>query len=171
MNIPEPERMDKTRLESINIINALRRGTVPAGGLERIAVGLDVEEGVVRQMVHGWMAGCRGGMCHPRTALEGLDRQALGTAQVALRRRTRLHPAGCASSRTRRKGRSRRRDRPHRGRIDRARHGWRRRVPLLSGQGRVPAAGSLNQFGGPSTRSSTSKWLSPKRSSGVRSKA
>ena len=47
MNIPEPERMDKKRLESINIINALRRGTVPAGGLERIAVGLDVEEGVI----------------------------------------------------------------------------------------------------------------------------
>ena len=40
MNIPEPERMDKKRLDSINIINALRRGTVPAGGLERIAVGL-----------------------------------------------------------------------------------------------------------------------------------
>jgi hypothetical protein len=47
MNIPEPERMDKKRLESINIINALRRGTVPAGGLERIAVGLDIEEGVI----------------------------------------------------------------------------------------------------------------------------
>jgi hypothetical protein len=47
MNIPEPERMDKTRLESMNIINALRRGTVPAGGLERIAVGLEVEEEVI----------------------------------------------------------------------------------------------------------------------------
>jgi hypothetical protein len=47
MNIPEPERMDITRLASINIINALRRGTVPAGGLERIAVGLDIEEGVI----------------------------------------------------------------------------------------------------------------------------
>src|SRR5512137_52922 len=47
MNIPEPEQMDRRRLESINIINALRRGTVPAGGLERIAVGLDVEEGVI----------------------------------------------------------------------------------------------------------------------------
>ncbi|MCX6689960.1 MAG: BREX system ATP-binding protein BrxD [Methanoregula sp.] len=47
MNMPEPEKMDKRRLESTNIINALRRGTVPAGGLPRIAVGLDVEEGVI----------------------------------------------------------------------------------------------------------------------------
>jgi adenosylhomocysteinase len=39
--------MDKKKLESINIINALRRGTVPGSGLERIAVGLDVEEGVM----------------------------------------------------------------------------------------------------------------------------
>ena len=44
MNIPQPEQIDRRRLESINIINALRRGTVPAGGLERIAVALDVEE-------------------------------------------------------------------------------------------------------------------------------
>ncbi|MCX6697528.1 MAG: DUF2791 family P-loop domain-containing protein, partial [Methanoregula sp.] len=47
MNIPEPEQMDRRRLESTNITNALRRGTVPASGLERIAVGLDVEEGVI----------------------------------------------------------------------------------------------------------------------------
>ncbi len=47
MSIPEPEGMNRRRLESINIINALRRGTVPASGLERIAVGLDVEEGVI----------------------------------------------------------------------------------------------------------------------------
>ena len=47
MNIPEPEQMDKRRLESINIINALRRGTVPASGLERIAVGLEVEESAI----------------------------------------------------------------------------------------------------------------------------
>ena len=47
MSIADPERMEKNRLESINIINALRRGTVPAGGLERIAVGLEVEEGVI----------------------------------------------------------------------------------------------------------------------------
>jgi len=47
MNIPEPEPTNRERLESINIINALRRGTVPAGGLERIAVGLDIEEEVI----------------------------------------------------------------------------------------------------------------------------
>jgi len=51
MNIPEPEKMDQRRLESINIINALRRGTVPASGLERIAVGLDVEEGVISKQL------------------------------------------------------------------------------------------------------------------------
>ncbi len=45
--MPEAERMDKVKLESINIINALRRGTVPAGGLERIAVGLEIEEGAI----------------------------------------------------------------------------------------------------------------------------
>ncbi|HVP95413.1 MAG TPA: BREX system ATP-binding protein BrxD [Methanoregulaceae archaeon] len=39
--------MDEKKRESLNIINALRRGTVPAGGLERIAVGLDVEEEVI----------------------------------------------------------------------------------------------------------------------------
>ena len=43
----ESERMNAEKLESINIVNALRRGTVPAGGLERIAVGLDVEEEVI----------------------------------------------------------------------------------------------------------------------------
>src|SRR5512139_1619951 len=47
MNTPEPEPMDRYRIESLNIINALRRGTVPAGGLERIAVGVDVEEDVI----------------------------------------------------------------------------------------------------------------------------
>lgn len=51
MSIPEPELMDRGRLESINIINALRRGTVPAGGLERIAVGLDLEEGVIAKQL------------------------------------------------------------------------------------------------------------------------
>ena len=39
--------MDREKLESINIINALRRGTVPASGLERIVVGLEIEEGVI----------------------------------------------------------------------------------------------------------------------------
>ena len=41
------EYSDKGKTGSINIINALRRGTVPAGGLERIAVGIGVEEGVI----------------------------------------------------------------------------------------------------------------------------
>jgi adenosylhomocysteinase len=47
MNTPEPEPINRERLESLNIINALRRGTVPAGGLERIAVGLGIEEDVI----------------------------------------------------------------------------------------------------------------------------
>ena len=51
MNIPESERMGRNQLESVNIINALRRGTVPAGGLERIAVGLEVEESVIDQQL------------------------------------------------------------------------------------------------------------------------
>jgi len=38
---------ERAKLESINIINALRRGTVPARGLERIAVGIGMEEGVI----------------------------------------------------------------------------------------------------------------------------
>ncbi len=38
------ERSDPASLESIGIINALRRGTVPASGLWRFAVGLDAEE-------------------------------------------------------------------------------------------------------------------------------
>lgn len=38
-------------IESINIINALRRGTVPAGGLERIAVGLELEEGAIARQL------------------------------------------------------------------------------------------------------------------------
>jgi len=47
MYTKEPDRQAADRLENQNIINALRRGTVPASGLERIAVGLDVEEGVI----------------------------------------------------------------------------------------------------------------------------
>jgi adenosylhomocysteinase len=43
-NIAGHEQTKTRGLESMNIINALRRGTVPASGLERIAVGLDVEE-------------------------------------------------------------------------------------------------------------------------------
>jgi hypothetical protein len=51
MNTPEPELMDRGQIESINIINALRRGTVPASGLERIAVGLDIEENVISRQL------------------------------------------------------------------------------------------------------------------------
>jgi hypothetical protein len=47
MPLSPAEPPDRKKLESFNIINALRRGTVPAGGLERIAVGLDMEEGVI----------------------------------------------------------------------------------------------------------------------------
>ena len=47
MNIPEPEPISRERLSCMNIINALRRGTVPAGGLERIAVGTGIEEEVI----------------------------------------------------------------------------------------------------------------------------
>ncbi len=47
MNTAEPDQTDRHRHESLNIINALRRGTVPAEGLERIVVGLDMEEGVI----------------------------------------------------------------------------------------------------------------------------
>lgn len=43
-----PDIRGPRKLESQNIINALRRGTVPGSGLERIAVGLDMEEGVIR---------------------------------------------------------------------------------------------------------------------------
>lgn len=47
MHSRSPDIQPADRLESQNIINALRRGTVPASGLERIAVGLDIEEDVV----------------------------------------------------------------------------------------------------------------------------
>ena len=43
----DPEQKERRRHESLNIINALRRGTVPANGLTRIVVGLEVEEGVI----------------------------------------------------------------------------------------------------------------------------
>ncbi|KAF5045725.1 hypothetical protein DSECCO2_478300 [anaerobic digester metagenome] len=44
---------DRGRSESLNIINALRRGTVPASGLARLAVGIEVEEGVIaRQLAY-----------------------------------------------------------------------------------------------------------------------
>src|SRR5512136_1954574 len=50
-NTPEPEPINRERLESINIMNALRRGTVPASGIERIAVGMEIEEGVIGRQI------------------------------------------------------------------------------------------------------------------------
>jgi adenosylhomocysteinase len=47
MATTQAEGGERAKLESINIINALRRGTVPARGLERIAVGIGMEEGVI----------------------------------------------------------------------------------------------------------------------------
>ncbi len=47
MNTSGPEQFDKVRFEDTNIINSIRRGTVPAGGLEKIAVGLGMEEDVI----------------------------------------------------------------------------------------------------------------------------
>jgi len=43
-----PDLGGPRKLESQNIVNALRRGTVPASGLERIAVGLEMEEEVIK---------------------------------------------------------------------------------------------------------------------------
>jgi adenosylhomocysteinase len=51
MNTADPDQKKRYRHESLNIINALRRGTVPAAGLERIVVGLDVEEGVISRQL------------------------------------------------------------------------------------------------------------------------
>jgi adenosylhomocysteinase len=45
--MPAPEPVHQPELEDIGIINALRRGTVPAQGLSRFSVGLDVEEQVI----------------------------------------------------------------------------------------------------------------------------
>ena len=45
--MPDPETQHPPDIESIGIINALRRGTVPAQGLGRFAVGLEVEEQVI----------------------------------------------------------------------------------------------------------------------------
>ncbi len=36
MNTADPDQKERCRHESLNIINALRRGTVPAVGLERM---------------------------------------------------------------------------------------------------------------------------------------
>lgn len=45
--MPAPDLSDQFTLESIGIVNALRRGTVPAQGLGRFAVGLEIEERVI----------------------------------------------------------------------------------------------------------------------------
>lgn len=45
--MPAPDLSDQSVLESMGIINALRRGTVPAQGLGRFAVGLAIEEQVI----------------------------------------------------------------------------------------------------------------------------
>ena len=42
---------DRGQAESVNIINALRRGTVPGSGLSRLAVGIEVEEGVIARQL------------------------------------------------------------------------------------------------------------------------
>ncbi|MGA2104637.1 BREX system ATP-binding protein BrxD [Methanoregula sp.] len=51
MNTVAPEQKEQRRHQSLNIINALRRGTVPADGLERIVVGLDVEESIISRQL------------------------------------------------------------------------------------------------------------------------
>lgn len=51
MSTVEPDIKNHRRHESLAIINALRRGTVPAGGLARIAVGLELEEGVIARQL------------------------------------------------------------------------------------------------------------------------
>ena len=102
MNIPEPEPINRERLESINIINALRRGTVPAGGLERIAVGLDIEEGVIsRQLDYVAQGGgdskfIRGDYGSGKTflvarALEIARSKGFVTSQVLISSQTPLH--------------------------------------------------------------------------------
>ncbi|MDG6249906.1 BREX system ATP-binding protein BrxD [Methanocalculus sp.] len=48
---------DDRKLQSIGIINALRRGTVPAEGLERLAVGIATEEHVIADQLQYVAAG------------------------------------------------------------------------------------------------------------------
>lgn len=102
MNIPAPEPIDHKRLESMNIINALRRGTVPAGGLERIAVGLDIEEDVIgRQLDYVAQGGgdtkfIRGEYGSGKTflvarALEIARSKGFVTSQVVISPQTPLH--------------------------------------------------------------------------------
>ncbi len=101
-NTPEPEPLDRERLESINIINALRRGTVPAGGLERIVVGLEIEESVIgRQLDYVAQGGgdskfIRGDYGSGKTflvarALEIARSKGFVTTQVVISAQTPLH--------------------------------------------------------------------------------
>jgi hypothetical protein len=101
-NTPEPEPINRERLESINIMNALRRGTVPAGGLERIAVGLEIEEGVIgRQLDYVAQGGgdtkfIRGEYGSGKTflvarALEIARSKGFVTSQVVISSQTPLH--------------------------------------------------------------------------------
>ncbi|NLW75075.1 MAG: DUF2791 family P-loop domain-containing protein, partial [Methanomicrobiales archaeon] len=46
-----PEPIEPVVLESIGIMNALRRGTVPATGLSRFSVGLESEEQAIRDQL------------------------------------------------------------------------------------------------------------------------
>jgi len=86
----------------MNIINALRRGTVPAGGLERIAVGLDIEEDVIgRQLDYVAQGGgdtkfIRGEYGSGKTflvarALEIARSKGFVTSQVVISPQTPLH--------------------------------------------------------------------------------
>jgi adenosylhomocysteinase len=94
--------MDREKLESINIINALRRGTVPASGLERIGVGLEIEEGVIgRQLDYVAQGGgdtkfIRGEYGSGKTflvarALEIARSKGFITSQVVISSQTPLH--------------------------------------------------------------------------------
>ena len=118
MPIPQGDPIEKRRLESLNIINALRRGTVPAGGLERIAVGVDLEEGVISAQLDyvaksgGDLKFVRGDYGSGKTflvarALEIAREKAFITAHVAispsapLYRQKNIYQQICASLRTR----------------------------------------------------------------------
>ena len=51
MDMLEHKGQSDRKLESVGIINALRRGTVPNAGLARLAVGLSTEEKVIRSQL------------------------------------------------------------------------------------------------------------------------
>jgi adenosylhomocysteinase len=105
-------------LESIGIINALRRGTVPGSGLARIAVGLELEEDVIGRQLEfvaeggGDLKFVRGDYGAGKTflvarALEIARMQGFVTSQVTISPSCPLHKLNvfyqqvCASLRTR----------------------------------------------------------------------